>query len=313
MWLRGDVIGNNSIEKKMPAPIVLFTYKRLSQTRRTVETLQANVLAKNSELFIYSDGTKSDNDHAEVQEVREYLKSVDGFKKITISEQKTNKGLAKSIVEGVTEVAKKYGKVIVLEDDIVTSPWFLKFMNDALDYYENEPSVMHISGYMFPYKGQLPSTFFFNVPLCWGWGTWDRAWSNYNDNPDDFISFLDKNQLWKNFNKFGGKYLERQLRKNQSGKMNTWFIYWHATVFRQKGFCLYPGKTLVDNIGFDKSGQHKASTSKFYSPLSQSQIEVSKIPVEECKEATKAIRRFYLLRRNSYIRKLIGVIKKVIS
>lgn len=297
----------------MLAPVVLFTYKRLKQTKQTIEALEANVLAKDSELFIYSDGPKSENDLTEVQEVRTYLKTVAGFKKITIVEQTTNKGLAKSIVEGVTEIAKKYGKVIVLEDDIVTSPWFLKFMNEALDLYGNDPSVMHISGYMYPHKKTFPSTFFFNVPLCWGWATWDRAWHNYNDEADGHITFLDKNHLWENFNKFGGKYLERQLRKNQSGKMNTWFIYWHATVFRHNGFCLYPGQTLVYNIGFDKSGQHKASTNKFYSPLSENPIEVSLIPVVESKEGTKAIRRFYLLRRNSYIRKLIETLRKIIS
>lgn len=297
----------------MPAPIVLFTYKRIKQTKKTIEALIANELAKDSELFIYSDGPKSESDQLEVQEVRTYLKSVVGFKKTTIIEQATNKGLAKSIVEGVTEVAKKYGKLIVLEDDIVTSPWFLKFMNDALDLYENESSIMHISGYMYPHKKRLPQTFFFNVPLCWGWATWDRAWSKYNNDADDHVSYLDQNHLWRSFNKFGGKYLERQLRKNQSGKMNTWFIYWHATVFRNQGYCLYPGQTLVHNIGFDKTGQHKASTNKFYSPLSLSRIEVSTVTVEENKEASRAIRLFYLLRRNSYIRKIIETIKKIIG
>jgi GT2 family glycosyltransferase len=297
----------------MLAPIILFTYNRLNQSRKTVESLLDNNLADSSELFIYSDGAKSEKDLKDVQEVREFLKSIEGFKKTTIIEQKVNKGLAKSIVEGVTEITKKYGKVIVLEDDIVTSVSFLKFMNDALDFYENEPSVMHISGYMYPHKRQLPSTFFFNVPLCWGWATWARAWNKYNDDANAHISFLEQNNLWRSFNKFGGKYLERQLRKNQTGKMNTWFIYWHATVFRQGGYSLYPGETLVDNIGFDKSGQHKASTNKFYSPVSKNNVEVTTIPIEESKEASIAIKRFYLIRRNSLIRKLIGAFKKIIS
>jgi len=296
----------------MLAPIILFTYNRLNQTIKTVESLKGNYLASSSELFIYSDGAKSKQDLADVQDVRAYLNSIEGFKKITIIEHKLNQGLAKSIINGVTEIIKEYGKVIVLEDDIVTSPWFLKYMNDALQLYENEPSVMHISGYMYPNNGQLPTTFFFNVPLCWGWATWDRAWSHYNDDANDHVSFLYKNNLWKSFNKFGGKYLERQLRKNQSGKMNTWFIYWHASVFRKGGFSLYPGKTLVDNIGFDKSGQHKASTNKFYSPISEDIVEVKLIPIEENEKASRAIRRFYLIRRNSYIRKFIEIFKRVI-
>jgi hypothetical protein len=295
----------------MLAPIILFTYKRLNQTKRTIESLKGNTLAASSELFIYSDGANSEQDLIDVLEVRAYLKSIEGFRKVTIVEQKFNKGLAQSIVEGVTEICKKYGRVIVLEDDIVTSPYFLKFMNDALEIYENEPTVMHISGYMYPHKVRLPSTFFFNVPLCWGWATWDRAWNQYNDNANDIISFLDQNNLWKSFNKFGGKYLERQLRKNQAGKMNTWFIYWHASVFRQGGYCLYPGKTLVDNIGFDKTGQHKASTNKFYSPISENIIEVTKIPIQENKEASNAIRRFYFISRNSFVRKLIRIFKRI--
>lgn len=297
----------------MPAPIVLFTYKRFHQTQKTIEALLANDLASESELFIYSDGPKTADDVDEIAEIRKYLRKIEGFKKVSLVEHEKNQGLAKSIVGGVTDVVSAFGKVIVLEDDIVTSPFFLRFMNDALDFYAKDERVMHISGYMYPHKKQLSDTFFFNVPLCWGWATWERAWKSYSDDSQDHFNYIEKNHTWKSFNKFGGKYLERQLRKNIAGTMNTWFINWHASVFRQNGLSLYPGTTLVDNIGFDSSGQHKASTNKFRSDLSGRKLEVKRIPSEENEAAALEIRRFYLWKRNSYVRVLSKIIKKIIS
>lgn len=295
------------------APIILFTYNRIHQTKKTIAALQTNELASESELFIYSDGAKNNTDQLKIKELRIFLKSISTFKKVTIIEQEKNLGLAKSIVKGVTHITNKFGKAIVLEDDIVTSPFFLLFMNEALDMYRDDQSVMHISGYMYPNKNMLPDTFFFNVPLCWGWATWKRAWDFYNDNVNDHINFLDYNNLWSTFNKFGGKYLERQLRKNKSGKMNTWFIFWHATLFKNNGFSLYPGVSLVDNIGFDKSGQHKASTNKFYSHLATEKVIVNRIKLQENDDAIKTIRHFYKIRRNSYLRKIIRIISNLIK
>ncbi len=287
----------------MPAPIILFTYKRIEQTKKTVEALTRNLLAPDSDLHIYSDGPKNSNDTIGVNAIRNYLKSITGFKSISIHEHKDNKGLAYSIVNGVSEIIKKHGNCIVLEDDIVTSPYFLTFMNEALDIYEDTPEVMHISGYMYPHKKDLPETFFFNVPLCWGWATWKSAWAQYDDSTEDHIRYLNNNNRWKEFNKFGGRYLERQLKKNKNGTMNTWFIHWHATVFRNSGYCLFPKDTMVDNIGFDSSGQHSANTNKFYSQLASDRIPVFPISIEENKEATSIIRHFYMYKRNSYVKK----------
>ena len=285
----------------MRAPIVLFVYKRLKQTIQTVDALRSNILAGESDLFIYADGPKSDADRESVQSLRDYLKEISGFKSVVIVESPENKGLALSIVKGVSEAVNRYGRAIVLEDDIVTSPYFLQFMNDALDEYANDAKVMSISGYMYPHSQRLPDTIFFNVPLCWGWATWKRAWDQYNDSASFHIDFLDRTNGWRAFNKFGGKYLERQLRKNARGTMNTWFIYWHASVFYHKGFCLYPSRTLVHNIGFDSSGEHGASTRKYYSPISRQRITVNRQSLIEDSEARKIILRFYLLKNNRYI------------
>src|SRR3989339_698479 len=138
----------------MLSPIVLFVYNRLEHTRKTIEALQKNELAKDSELFLYSDGPKNEENIKKVNEVRKYINSIDGFKKVKIVEREINFGLARSIIAGVTDIVNKYGKIIVLEDDIVTSPYFLTFMNDALCLYENEEKVMHISGYFFPVENK---------------------------------------------------------------------------------------------------------------------------------------------------------------
>ncbi len=130
------------------APIILFTYNRPWHTRQTIEALQKNLYADKSRLIILSDGPKTEIDVPKVQKVREYIKTVKGFRSIEIIEREKNWGLANNIIDGVTRIINEYGKIIVLEDDIVTSPYFLKFMNEALEFYKDEERVMHISGYM---------------------------------------------------------------------------------------------------------------------------------------------------------------------
>ncbi len=129
------------------SPIVLFTYKRLGTLKKTIAALSVNSLAASSDLIVYSDGSKSSNDDVIIAEIRGYLKTITGFKTITIHESPTNKGLANSIIGGVTDVIEQYGKVIVLEDDLIVSQNFLAFMNEALDFYEQNNEVFSVSGY----------------------------------------------------------------------------------------------------------------------------------------------------------------------
>ncbi|MBN2486441.1 MAG: glycosyltransferase family 2 protein [Bacteroidales bacterium] len=271
----------------------------------TVEALKKNYLSTESDLIIYSDGPLGLPEKTNaVNSVRNFLKSVSGFRSITINESEVNLGLAGSIVKGVSETVNKYGKVIVLEDDILTSPYFLQYMNDALTIYEQEEQVMSISGYMYPHSERLPETFFFNVPLCWGWATWKRAWDKYNGDSQYHVGHISSISGWRDFNKFGGKYLERQLRKNASGIMNTWFINWHASVFENNGFCLFPNRTLVNNIGFDQSGVNSPSTNAYFSNLAQEGIIVTKNALNEDRVAISIVKKFYFFKVNPYIRYL---------
>ncbi len=244
------------------APIALFVYNRPWHTQQTLEALFHNDLANESHLVIYSDGPKNDASAEEIEqinEVRSIIRMKSWCKTVEIIESSTNKGLANSIIEGVTKIIHQYGKIIVLEDDIVTSIGFLKFMNDALTIYEFDDQVMHISGYIYPIKKRkkLPNTFFLRTTSCWGWGTWSRAWEKFEKNPQKQIGELEKNKLWYEFNLFGSyESFQRQLESNATAEINTWAIFWYTTVFFQKGLSLHPKNSFVQNIGHDGSGIH---------------------------------------------------------
>ena len=294
------------------APIVLFVYNRLSHTQKTVEALQKNTLAELSTLIIYSDGPKNSEDKKNIEEIRIYLKTIIGFKKIQIIEKENNEGLAKSIIDGVTETINKYGKIIVLEDDIVTSPGFIKYMNDALDLYENEPLVMHISGYMYPLaKNKLPETFFYQAASCWGWGTWKSAWNLLETNAEVLYKKLQEKKLMDTFNINTIHGFEQQLLDNISGKLHTWFIKWHATVVLNRGYCLYPKLSMVQNIGFDNTGEHCGSTNIFNNHKLATNINVKKRDLEYNQEAIDALKNFNIpiTQKTNFIKRLI---KKIV-
>ena len=279
------------------APIVLFVYNRPWHTQQTVEALQKCELAAESDLYIFADGPKegaSDETQQKIAEIRQYIHTVDGFKSIHIQESPTNKGLANSVVQGVSKVVEKHGKVIVVEDDIVVSPGFLKFMNDALETYYDEPKVMHVSGYMYPLKhNRLPDTFFYPAASCWGWATWDRAWKHFCSDAKYLYDQLKENNFIDilNINSIHG--FENQLKENIDGTLNTWFIKWNASVVLQGGYSLYPKVSFVQNIGFDNSGEHCETSSLFYCPKLSSSIHVHKQAIVFNQEAIKCLRNYY--------------------
>lgn len=278
------------------APIVLFAYNRPVHTQKTLDALAGNPEAASSELYIFCDGPKSDLDSeslGKIDQMVKIAKNENRFKKVNVIIQKKNKGLASSIVDGVTKVVNEFGKVIVLEDDIVTSKGFLKYMNDALLCYQDNPEVMHVSGYMYPHKEQLPETFFFNVTLCWGWATWSRAWKSFSSNSIQLWQEITNTGQLFNFDKFGGDYLSSQLAHNISGRLNTWFIKWNASVHLNKGFTLFPNQSLVDNIGFDNSGIHNGINNQFINESLAESIDVKKIELVENENAQRIIKDFY--------------------
>jgi len=239
------------------APIVLFVYKRLWHTQQVVEALLQNPEASQSDLFIYSDGPKPGVEE-DVKKLREYLKTIKGFKKIEIIERKTNYGLANNIIDGITKIVDKYEKIIVLEDDLVVSPGFLHYMNKGLEIYKNEEKVASIHGYVYPLKKwyKLPQTFFIRGADCWGWGTWQRAWNIFEPDGRKLKEEILKRKEKKLFD-MGGTYPYFKMLEDQiNGKNNSWAIRWYASAFLHNKLTLYPHQSLVKNIGFDKSGTH---------------------------------------------------------
>ena len=174
------------------APIVLFVYNRLDHTIETINALKNNYLAEKSILYIYSDAPKKKKDIESVSAVRNYINKTIGFKKTVIIERKNNWGLANSIIDGVTTIVNKYDKIIVLEDDLVTSPYFLNFMNEGLDIYSEDEDVASLHGYLYPLKNSIPSSFFIKGTDCWGWATWQRAWEIFEKDGSKLLNELNK-------------------------------------------------------------------------------------------------------------------------
>ena len=295
------------------APILLFVYNRPEHTRRCIESLLKNSLASESNLFIYADGAKDSTQQEAVNEVRNYIRSIQGFKQITLMERSENWGLARNIINGVTTQVNRYGKVIVLEDDLVVAPYFLQFMNDALEVYKNEPRVGHIQACDFTQDSSLPATFLIKWTGSWGWATWDRAWKHFNPNGNELLQELEERKLTHVFD-FNGKYgFTRMLRRQIEGKNNSWAIRWNASLFLKDILSLNVGRSLVQNEGFDGSGTNSGGGGLYASHLYLQPLFITPIsPIEENKEARQAFVR-YNARTNSFWAKAIRRIKRTLK
>jgi hypothetical protein len=272
-----------------------------------------NSLASESSLFIYADGAKDSTQQEAVNEVRNYIRSIQGFKQITLMERSENWGLARNIINGVTTQVNRYGKVIVLEDDLVVAPYFLQFMNDALEVYKNEPRVGHIQACDFTQDSSLPATFLIKWTGSWGWATWDRAWKHFNPNGNELLQELEERKLTHVFD-FNGKYgFTRMLRRQIEGKNNSWAIRWNASLFLKDILSLNVGRSLVQNEGFDGSGTNCGGGGLYASHLYLQPLFITPIsPIEENKEARQAFIRYYA-RTNSFWAKAIRRIKRTLK
>lgn len=295
------------------APILLFVYNRPEHTRRCIESLTRNSLASDSILYIYADGAKDATQQPAVDEVRSYLRTISGFQAVNLIERNENWGLARNIIDGVTTQVKQYGRVIVLEDDLVVAPYFLTFMNEALETYKDEPKVGHIQACDFTQDSSLPDTFLIKWTGSWGWATWDRSWKHFNPNGKELLQELEQRGLTYTFD-FNGKYgFTRMLRRQIEGKNNSWAIRWNASLFLKDILSLNVGRSLVQNEGFDGSGTNCGGGGLYASNLHLSPLPVPKIsPIEENKAARQAFVRYYA-RTNSFWAKAIRRIKRTLK
>ena len=278
------------------APMVLFVYNRTWHAKQAIESLQANELAGQTNLFIFSDAAKNDNDKENVGQVRQYIKRISGFRSITIIERESNYGLAKNIIEGITDIISKYERVIVVEDDLLTSPFFLGFMNEALDKYKYEEDVISIHGYCLPieYPGE---TFFLKGADCWGWATWERGWKLFNKDSQELMRQLRMKSLLYEFDFNGSHDFSGMLQKQIEGKVNSWAIRWYASAFLHNKLTLYPSRSLVINIGGDGSGTHPQREEEYRTSLADHKIVLHDIPVEESTFARKLMSRYFFKHR----------------
>jgi hypothetical protein len=294
-----------------PAPIALFVYNRPEHTRRTISYLQKNLLADESRLFIFSDAAKMDNDKAKVEEVRQLLKKVEGFKAIKVIERKQNLGLANSIISGVTQLVNEYGKIIVFEDDLISSPFTLQYFNEALTRYADEPKVMHIGAYMYNlHDKNLPQTFFFRAATSWGWATWARAWKDFEPDAGKLISQFDAKQI-SQFSIEGTMNFWKQIEGFKAGKNDSWAIRWYASIFLKRGLTLNPSTSLIHNIGNDGTGIHSNKENIYHVQIAKHPVTQFPTEIKEDQQAYQAIKQFLKNRKGSLLQRGLRFVKQL--
>ncbi|TKT87650.1 hypothetical protein [Dyadobacter frigoris] len=241
------------------APIALFVYNRPNHTIRTISALQTNHLAKESDLFIFSDAPKNELANDSVEEVRKFIKSISGFKSITIIERDINYGLVKSISEGVTDIIDRFDKIIVVEDDLITHKQFLEYMNKSLDLYKNKQDVHEITGYSYINTKSISlenQSYFLKISSTWGWATWSDRWIKFSDGLTGIESLHNDSKLKYQFNYNNSYNYYKLVNDNKKGIVKSWGIVWYWNIFKNNGLTLYPTETLIDQIGFDGSGEN---------------------------------------------------------
>jgi hypothetical protein len=293
------------------APIALFVYNRPEHTRRTLKFLQANALAEDSRLYIFSDAAKTPEQEENVKLVNEVISNVDGFKSVRIVRAKKNLGLANSIISGVKELVNTYGKVIVFEDDLLSSPYTLEYFNEALDKYQNEEKVMHISAYMYPlaFADDLQDTFFYRAVHSWGWATWKRAWDKFNPDIDELIAQFDIEKKFA-FSIEHKMNFWKQMLDFKLGKNNSWAIRWYASVFLNDGLSLNPTHSLINNIGHDGTGTHSNIEKMYQVKIHQKPIKQFPDRVEENSIAYQMIRNFLAKRKGNIFERVMRFLKQ---
>jgi hypothetical protein len=312
-------MSNNIFKISNLSPIILFVYNRLLHTQETVQALTQNYLSDKSELYVFSDGPKDNKiSHEQVRQVRAYIKHIKGFKSVNLIQSETNQGLANSVISGVTSVLNDYGKVIVLEDDLVTAPYFLKYMNEALQFYQDERKVFSICGYNHPpslmqFPKNYPYDVYFNYRFfSWGWGTWKDRWNKADWEVKDFQDFIMNKEAQDKFN-MGGEDLTPMLKAQMEGKLDSWAIRWCFSHYYNDAFSVCPVSSYINNIGMDSSGVHCSKTDKFVNDLMNSKKDCKFIlPVQVDEDVMHLFSRVHKMTFKSKIKRIVNSIISII-
>jgi hypothetical protein len=261
------------------APVALFVYRRPQHTRRAVEALRANAEAPETDLIVFSDAAREAAASPQVEEVRQFVRTISGFRTVSVIERERNFGLAASIIDGVTRLCREHGRVVVVEDDLVVSRHFLHYMNRALDAYASNERVMQISGYMFPVHVALESdAAFFPLTTSWGWACWQRSWAWFDEQGRGRETLLKDAALKQRFNLNDAYDYFSMLEQQARGAVDSWAIRWYLTVFLRQGLVLYPGRSLVHNTGYDSGRTHGMVPQQWRSEIAEDDFRVEQLP-----------------------------------
>lgn len=277
-----------------PAPIALFAYRRPDHLARTLAALAANPEAAATALSIFCDAARDEAASAAVAQVRDVAAAATGFASVEVVLRPTNFGLARNITEGVSSLMARHERVVVVEDDIVVSPHFLRFMNEALDLYADDQNVGSVTGYCYPVDGPLPETFFLRGADCWGWATWRDRWRSFDRDGLRLLKEIDRRDLAHRFDFDGTMGYRAMLIDQIASRNDSWAVRWHASCFLRGQHILYPGKSLVLNIGNDGTGTHSLETTTLFDgEMAALPIRVERQDVVECETAREAFKRFF--------------------
>jgi len=296
------------------APIALFVYNRPKHLQKTIIALQKNELAAASDLFIFADGLRHISHEEGFRQVQNILKqNFTGFRKVEICYRPKNYGLAQNIMSGVSQLIEQYGEIIVLEDDMVTSPFFLRYMNQALQMYHDCDEVISIHGYIYPVQQSLPETFFLRGADCWGWATWQRGWALFEADGTKLLKELRMRKLTYEFD-FDNTYpYTKMLLQQIAGKNDSWAIRWYASAFLHNKLTLYPGRSLIHNIGNDGGGVHAQATECFTNSLLEKPLNVVKLYPIENEQARHAVVEFFRALRPSLYIRFISLVRRLLN
>jgi len=298
----------------MLAPVIIFVYNRPEHTKITINALSSNYLAKETVVYIYSDAAKDDSQKKLVEATRSYIDKIQQknyFDKVEIIKANNNKGLANSIIDGVTEIIEKYNKVIVIEDDLITSKDFLQYMNGALSFYENNESIWSISGYNLPIE--IPTNYKHDVYVSyrgcsWGWASWKNRWDKVDWSVKDYSTFKDSRVLRRRLNR-GGRDMAAMLDLQMVGKIDSWAIRWCYTQSKLNLFTVYPVRSRIKNIGLDGSGTHSGISKHYETDFNVNNNECNFEDVEVNSIIAKAFQNHFMSLLQYWLNKLKCIVK----
>jgi len=265
--------------------------------------LALNQGAGQQQVIIILDGAKKEQDKPLQEAIKEIVSQAAGFASVELMQNPINLGLSGSIITHVTQKVNEFGAVIVLEDDMETSPLFLRYMHDALEKYEHSQEVISIHAYVYPIAG-LPSSFFLKGADCWGWATWKNKWALFNPNGESLLRELKQRHLLKRFDYNHSYGYTKMLKQQIAGKNQSWAVRWYASALLADKLTLYPGKSLVRNIGNDASGTHSKKTDVF-DPILAANLPELCTEIVENKEAYQAFCAYFRkVQRLAYLSKI---------